>query len=425
MSQNIFSKKIAIIGLGYVGLPLLMSFSKKFDVIGYDINLNRINEIKKGTDSYNEYQIKKNLNYKNCKFTNNFNKLENIDIFIVTVPTPVYKNNKPNLRSLKVVSKNIGRVIKKNAIVVFESTVYPGATEEVCVPIIAKNSGMKYNKDFFCGYSPERINPGDRKHQLKDIVKIVSGSNKSSLKIINKLYSSIISAGTHIVSNIKTAEAAKIIENTQRDINIALMNELYMIFNKLDIDTKEVLDAASTKWNFNSYSPGLVGGHCISVDPYYLVDKAKEIGHNPKIILSGRSINDNMANYVAKRIEFIFSKNGASLRKKKICIFGVTFKENCADTRNTQVVKIVKNLRDKGSLVHIYDPIANKREFKDNFQFSLIDEPRKNYYDIILLAVPHQFFFELGISNIKSYGKKSSFIYDLKAMFDSKYTDLR
>ena len=425
MKSNVLNLKIGIIGLGYVGLPLLIEFSKKYKVRGYDINKKRISEIIKRKDSFNEYKLKNNLNYKNVFLTNNYNELKDIDIFIVTVPTPITSNKKPDLRPLKIASKNIGNIMKKNAIVVYESTVYPGATEEVCVPILEKYSLKKYNKEFFCGYSPERINPGDKRHQLKNITKIVSGSNKKTLNIVDKLYSSIIKAGTYRVSNIKTAEAAKIIENTQRDINIALMNELSIIFNKLQLNTEEILDAASSKWNFNRYDPGLVGGHCISVDPYYLVSKAKEIGYTPKIISSGRKINDGMAEYVFKRIKIHLKRENDNLKSKKVCIFGITFKEDCSDVRNTQVIKIVNKFKKNGSVVHVYDPVADNDNVRKELSIRLRKNLVKNYYDIIILAVPHKVFRNLGVKKIKSFMKKKSILYDLKWMFKSDYSDLR
>ena len=425
MKNNLFNLKIGIVGLGYVGLPLLIEFSKKFKVKGYDIDKKRISEIIKRKDSFNEYKLKDNLNYKNTFLTNNFNDLKDIDIFIVTVPTPISQNKKPDLKPLKIASKNIGDVMKTNAIIIYESTVYPGATEEVCVPILEKHSSKKYNKEFFCGYSPERINPGDKKHQLKNIVKIVSGSNRKTLNIVDRLYSSIIKVGTYRVSSIKTAEAAKIIENTQRDINIALMNELSIIFNKLQLDTEEILNAASSKWNFNRYNPGLVGGHCISVDPYYLVSKAKEIGYMPKIISSGRKINDGMAEYVFKRTKMHLKAKHGNLKSKKVCIFGITFKEDCSDVRNSQVIKIINKFKDNGSIVHVYDPLADYDNVLKEFSIRLRKRLNKNYYDILILAVPHKVFNDLGVKKIKSYLKKKSLFYDLKWMFKPEYSDLR
>lgn len=425
MKKNPKKNIIAIIGLGYVGLPLLIEFSKKYKVIGFDLNKKRMEEVKNGKDSYNENIIKSELHYKNCSFADKIESLHTADIFIITVPTPIFKNNKPNLFPLKRVSRDIASVINKGSILIFESTVYPGVTEDVCVPIIEKYSGMVFNKDFYCGYSPERINPGDKKHQLKNIIKIVSGSNRKTLDIVDQLYSSIIKAGTYRVSSIKTAEAAKIIENTQRDINIALMNELSMIFNKLELETEEILDAASSKWNFNRYDPGLVGGHCISVDPYYLVAKAKEIGYFPKIISSGRKINDGMAEYVFNRTKMHLKDQNDSLKLKKVCIFGITFKEDCPDVRNSQVIKIVNKFRKNGSIVHVHDPVANDDNVWNEFSIRLKKKLRKNYYDIIILAVPHKVFHNLGVKKIKSFLKKKSTLYDLKWMFKSEYSDLR
>jgi len=410
-------KKIAIIGLGYVGLPLVIEFQKKFEIIGYDISSKRVNELNKNKDTNNEFNFRKKNFFKNTKFTNNEKFLKDCSYLIVTVPTPIDKNNIPDLSSLKQSCKTIGKNLKKQATVIFESTVYPGCTEEVCLPLIEKFSKKKINKGFFLGYSPERINVGDKKHNLANIKKIVSGSNKVTSKKIANLYSKIIQAGIHICPSIKVAEAAKAIENAQRDINIAFINEVTKIFYKLKINTNDVLDAASTKWNFLNFKPGMVGGHCIGVDPYYLTYKAKKIGFNPQVILSGRGTNDKMSSFLSK----IFI-NELKKRKlgKKILILGLSFKENVSDVRNSKVFDLIKNFNFEKYDIDVFDPLSRieKNQVK-NFNFlKKLDFKRK--YDGIFIAVGHNYFSKIGYKKIKKLGKNNCLILDFKNIFLEK-----
>ena len=410
--KKITKNKIVIFGLGYVGLPLAVEFGKKFDTIGYDINLDRIKKLNRGFDSTKEFSKEYIRSSKNLKITNQINKLTNRSIFIITVPTPIYKNKKPDFRNLIDATKKIAKIIKKNSIVIYESTVYPGLTEEICIPIIEKKSKLIANTDFFYGYSPERINPGDKKHQLKNIKKIVSGSNSYAEKIIKNLYETIIKAGVHVAPNVKVAEAAKVIENIQRDINVAFSNELFKIFEKLNLNTFEILKAANTKWNFLNFEPGLVGGHCIGVDPYYLLHKCNEINLKPNIITAGRKINDEMgiyySNLINKKIKTEF-KN----KKIKILILGYTFKENCSDIRNTKVQDIYEYFDKKKHDVHIYDPWINF----DLKGVKLVKKLDKNYYDCVIVAVKHDYFIKLGEKKILSYAKKQNVFYDIKKIF--------
>lgn len=424
--MNLKNIKIGIVGLGYVGLPLAIAFSKKYKVIGYDIKSNRILELKKNIDSTNEVtssDLKKRK--KNLTLTNNVKHLLNCNCYIIAVPTPINRNKKPNLKPLFFASKLVGNNLKKNDVVIYESTVYPGVTEEECSKVLEKNSNLKFNKDFFLGYSPERINPGDKKHTITKIVKITSGSDKKTSYFVDELYKSIIKAGTYKVESIKIAEAAKVIENTQRDVNIALINELAIIFNKLGIDTNDVLDAAATKWNFLNFKPGLVGGHCIGVDPYYITYKAKKINYKPEIILAGRKINNQMSNYVVKNLIAALKQKKILLEKSKILIMGITFKENCPDIRNSKVIEIAENLQKKGFLVECYDPWIKKQNNEILKNIKIISKPKKTYYDGILLAVPHKDFIRTGISNIRQYAKLNSVIYDLKNIFHKDKTDNR
>ncbi len=410
-------KKIAIIGLGYVGLPLVNAFKKKFDVLGFDISLKRINELKNNIDSNNQFIFSKNDNFQNVTFSNNKSLLKTCSFLIVTVPTPIDNKNIPDLTSLKDSCKMIAKNLKKNSTIVFESTVYPGCTEEICVPIIEKYSRKKLNRDFFIGYSPERINVGDKMHMLENIKKIVSGSNKKTTNSIAKLYSKIIKAGVHICSSIKVAEAAKAIENAQRDINIAFINEVTKIFYELDININDVLEAAKTKWNFLDFKPGLVGGHCIGVDPYYLTYKAKKIGFNSQVILSGRGTNDKMSLFLSK----IFINE---LRKKKlgnnILILGLTFKENVSDIRNSKVFDLINHLKKNKYNIDVFDPLANieKKQIK-NFNFlKKIDYKKK--YDGIFIAVGHDYFKNIGYKKIKNLTKSKNLIFDFKNIFLKK-----
>ncbi len=414
-------RKIAVIGLGYVGLPLVAEFAKSTNVLAFDIDKNRIKELNSFYDRTNEVSSKV-LKTKRIKFTHNVSEISESNFYIICVPTPVDKNLAPNLEPLKSASKLIGSVIQRGDIVVYESTVFPGATEEICVPILEEFSKLEYLKEFNVGYSPERINPGDKKHRVHNIKKIVSASNKSTLKIVDNVYNKIVKVGTHKAESIKVAEAAKVIENTQRDLNIAFINELSIIFNKLDIDTEEVLKAAETKWNFLPFRPGMVGGHCIGVDPYYLTYKAEKIGYKPKIILSGRKLNDEMPEYLANKLLLKIKEKGMKLSSTKILILGVTFKENTPDTRNTKVIDFVNFLRLKKIKVDIFDPNVVTDL---NSKIRTIRKPRKNVYDVVVLAVAHKEFKKMGLKEIKSFGKKESILFDLKYMFKRQKTDLR
>ena len=421
MKQNLI---IGVIGLGYVGTPLALSLSRFFKVIGYDLNKKRILELKDNKDITNETNLAEFKKAKKIFFTNKPNDLKECNIFIVTVPTPVTVRNKPDFNYLKKASKLVAKVMNKKSIVVYESTVYPGATEEQCVPVIEKISKLKYNKDFFCGYSPERINPGDKKHKLEKISKIVSASNKKTLNILKFMYGKIIKAKIIPTSSIMVAEAAKVIENTQRDLNIALANELSIICSKLNIDTNQVINAASTKWNFHKYLPGLVGGHCIGVDPYYLTYKSKLLGYNPKIILAGRKLNDSMAKYITLQLGKHIKIKKLNKKKLKILILGITFKENCPDIRNSQSLKLSKLIKNRYKKIYIYDEVANIKSFKEK-NIILVKKLKKNTFDIIILAVPHKVIVKKGIKVIKSYLKQKSIFFDIKGYFNKKYSDFR
>ena len=412
--MNIEQIKLGIIGLGYVGLPLAIEFGKHRDVIGFDINLERIENLKNRFDSTLEISELDFLEASKLSFTNDIDDLKACNCFIITVPTPVTSDKKPDLSLVVKASEMVGKIIKNNDLVIYESTVYPGVCEEVCVPILEKTSSLSLNKDFFLGYSPERINPGDKLHKVSDIIKVTSGSNPEIAEMVDKLYSSIITAGTYKATSIKVAEAAKVIENTQRDINIALINELSIIFNALEIDTEDVLLAAGSKWNFLNFRPGLVGGHCIGVDPYYLTHKAKSAGIDPEIILAGRKINDNMSLYVAKNILKEAIKRNIDVKDAKILIMGLTFKENCPDIRNTKVIDIYNELKDIFKSIDIFDPWADGNEVQETYDVNILNEPHENNYDVILLSVAHDIFKEAGLNGIKKYTKSNHFIYDLK-----------
>ena len=416
---------IAIIGLGYVGLPLAAEFGKFFNTIGFDINHSRIKELQSGHDSTLEVPPEELAQLINIKFTSILNDIQNCNIFIVTVPTPIDSDKKPDLRPLISASKSVGKVLKKDDIVIYESTVYPGATEEICVPILEKFSGLIFNKDFFCGYSPERINPGDKEHRLPSIKKITSGSTSEIATKVDNLYKKIISAGTHKTSSIKVAEAAKVIENTQRDVNIALINELALIFNRLDIDTEAVLDAAGTKWNFLPFKPGLVGGHCIGVDPYYLTDKAIKVGYEPDMILAGRRINDNMGEFVVSQVIKLMSSKNIYSKDANVLIMGLTFKENCPDLRNTKVVDLVYGFERLDCNVDVFDPWADSIESIKEYGVKTIKEPFSEKYDAIILAVAHDEFTKLSLEEIKSYGKKKHVLYDIKYLLKEYEVDGR
>ena len=419
------NSQLAIIGLGYVGLPLAMEFGKKRDVTAFDINKDRIKELKNGFDSTFEIASDDFKLSKNLYFTNNIDDIKNCKIFIVTIPTPVDHKNKPDLSLLKKCCEMLGSFIKKDDLIIFESTVYPGVTEEFCASIIEKKSGLAFNKEFYCGYSPERINPGDKDHCISKIIKITSGSTPEISKKVDKLYKEIILAGTYIAPSIKVAEAAKVIENIQRDVNIALINELSIIFNKLNIDTKSVLDAAETKWNFLPFKPGLVGGHCIGVDPYYLAHKSLQVGHYPEMITVGRKINDNMHLYVAEQIKNHMIIKNIDLINANILIMGFTFKENCPDIRNTKIFDLITVIKKYSSNIDVHDPWASKDQVKREYGINLTEQPTKKKYDVIVLAVAHNDFKRLSVQQIKSLGKKNHIIYDLKFLLDLKDTDLR
>ena len=425
MINTIKDIKLGIIGLGYVGLPLALEFSKNRKVIGFDLKKNRIEELNSGIDKNLESSKEEIQNSKQLNFTNNVEDLKYANCFIVTVPTPVNELKKPDLQPLLQASEMIGKIIKKGDLIIYESTVYPGCTEEVCVPILEKFSNLKFNLDFFCGYSPERINPGDKKHTISNIKKITSGSTPKILDLIDNLYNEIIIAGTHRASSIKVAEAAKVIENTQRDINIALINELSMIFSKLNIDTKEVLDAAGSKWNFLHFKPGLVGGHCIGVDPYYLTYKAESVGHHPKIILAGREINDNMGSHVVSEMIKKMEEKKINIKHSKILIMGITFKENCSDIRNSGVKMVFERLKKYTHNIDLYDPWTDSKEIKKIYGINSQQTLDKNNYDGIIIAVAHKIFIEMGKIEILNLCKKNHVIYDLKYLFTKDQIDLR
>ena len=418
--------RLAVIGLGYVGLPLAVEFAKKRNVIGYDINSGRISELKDGIDSTNEVSTKELKASKKITYTDSISDISECNFFIVTVPTPITRNKKPDLTFLKNASKVISKILKRGDFVVFESTVYPGATREICIPELEKFSSLTLNKDFFVGYSPERINPGDKNHRIGDIRKIVAGSNDYSAKIINKLYSSIITAGTHLVSSIEIAEAAKVIENTQRDLNIALINELSLIFNQMNLNTEEIIEAASTKWNFAKFLPGFVGGHCIGVDPYYLTYQSKRFGYNPRVILSGRSLNDDMPKIIAKRI-----KDKLSTKKiNKILLMGFSFKENCPDIRNTKIADLAEQLilttSNRQNKIEIFDPVIDISSAQINYPtIKFISNPKNNFYDAVVITVGHNLFKQIGSKEIRKYLNSNGELWDLKYLFDESLSDHR
>ena len=414
--------RLAIIGLGYVGLPLAVEFGKKYDTIGFDINATRIEELKEGIDRTLEVNTKELQEAKNLSFTTSIDDIKNANIYIVTVPTPIDEHKNPDLTPLIMASRTVGRVLKKGDIVIYESTVFPGCTEEVCVPELERESGLKYNEDFFCGYSPERINPGDKKHRLPNIKKVTSGSTPEVAKKVDELYKSIITAGTHLAPSIKVAEAAKVIENAQRDINIAFVNELALIFDKLGIDTLDVLEAAGTKWNFLPFRPGLVGGHCIGVDPYYLAYKAKEVGYHPQIILAGRRTNDEMGLFVANKVVKLLIHKGHKVKGSRALILGITFKENCPDIRNSRVIDVIRELQDFGIEVDVYDPWADKEEVKREYGLELLaNEPNFTNYDSIVLTVAHEQFKQLDFGQIAP----QSVIFDIKGILPKSLVDKR
>jgi len=424
-SFNLRDCKLGIIGLGYVGLPLAVEFGKQFKTVGFDIKAARVAELKKGKDSTLEVDAAELRSAKKLSYSTKLSDLRKCTVFIVTVPTPIDDYKRPDLKPIESASELIGQVLKKGDIVIFESTVYPGCTEEIAVPILERVSGLTFNRDFFGGYSPERINPGDKQHRLPTIKKITSGSTPEVADFVDSLYASIITAGTHKASSIRVAEAAKVIENTQRDVNIALINELALIFNRLGIDTEEVLEAAGTKWNFLPFRPGLVGGHCIGVDPYYLTHKAQEIGYHPEMILAGRRINDNMANYVAERVAQLMISKRIHVKGSRILVMGLTFKENCPDLRNSKVADVIRELKKYGAKVDVYDPWVDSAEAQHEYGIKPVRKPSNGAYDAIVLAVAHKEFKDFGLDAIRAFGKKPHVIYDIKYVYDAEEVDGR
>ncbi len=422
--MKLSKNKICVLGMGYVGLPLAVEFGKIFNTIGFDINKERIKKLKKFIDINAEVSSKEIKKSIKIYFSSKKEDLVSANIFIITVPTPINKRNNPDLSLLKSATRLVGNSLKKGDIVIYESTVYPGTTEEVCVPILENISKLEFKKDFNCGYSPERINPGDKKRSLKNIDKIVSGSNKITLDKIFQLYNQIIKADVHKISSIRVAEAAKVIENTQRDLNIALINELSIIFNKLDIDSKEVLDAAKTKWNFIPYSPGLVGGHCIGVDPYYLTYKAKSVGYSPKVILAGRNINNRMGSYIVSRLNEQLKKKQILKKRIKVLIMGLAFKENCHDIRNSGSISILKNLKKDRFNTDVYDPWAYDKDAYKYYNIRLKKKIESSTYDAVIISVGHKIFKEMGIGKIKSFCKSKNVIFDVKRIFNNEEVDL-
>ena len=417
--------KLAVIGLGYVGLPLAVEFGKKRAVVGFDINQPRIDALKAGHDATLEVSDAELAQATGLSYVASVDELKDCNVFIVTVPTPINEHKQPDLTPLIKASETIGKVLKKGDIVIYESTVYPGATEDDCVPVLERVSGLVFNQDFYAGYSPERINPGDKEHRVTNIKKVTAGSTPEAADLVDKLYNEIVIVGTHKASSIKVAEAAKVIENTQRDVNIALINELAIIFNKLGIDTEAVLEAAGTKWNFLPFRPGLVGGHCIGVDPYYLTHKAQSIGYQPEIILSGRRLNDSMGEYVVSQLIKGMLKKRIHVQGARVLVMGLTFKENCPDLRNTRVVDIVKELAEYGIQVDVFDPWVNPQEAQNEYGITPVAEVKQGTYDSIVLAVAHNQFKEMGIDKVRALGKAEHILYDLKYLFTAAESDLR
>ncbi|RIJ20472.1 Vi polysaccharide biosynthesis UDP-N-acetylglucosamine C-6 dehydrogenase TviB [Henriciella barbarensis] len=417
--------KLAIVGLGYVGLPLAVEFGRKRSTIGFDINQKRIDELASGYDRTREVEADHLEEATKLSFTNSLDEIASATVFIVTVPTPIDAHKRPDLSPLLKASETVGKVLKKGDIVIYESTVYPGATEDDCVPVLEQHSGLKFNEDFFCGYSPERINPGDKEHRLTTITKVTSGSTPEVADAVDALYASIVTAGTHKAESIRVAEAAKVIENTQRDLNIALVNELAMIFNRMNIDTEAVLEAAGTKWNFLPFRPGLVGGHCIGVDPYYLTHKAEALGHHPQIILAGRRINDGMGAYVASQMVKAMIRKGIAIKGGRVLVLGLTFKENCPDLRNTRVVDVIAELEKYGIVVDVYDPWVESSEAKLEYGINPISQLDNDAYDGIVLAVAHSQFSEMGEIRLRRLGNSEHVLYDLKRVLPSDQSDLQ
>lgn len=414
---------ISVIGLGYVGLPLAVEFGKRFPTVGYDLNQARIDALRNGEDVTFEVNATELKEATQLTFTTNLQKIADCNVYIVAVPTPIDNAKRPDLTPLKNASKTVSLVLRPGDLVIYESTVFPGATEEVCIPILENGSGLTFNKEFSCGYSPERINPGDKKRRLQDIIKVTSGSTVEAAELIDALYSTIITAGTFRASSIKVAEAAKVIENTQRDVNIALINELALIFNKLQINTQDVLAAAATKWNFLSFQPGLVGGHCIGVDPYYLTHKAQELGYHPEIILAGRRLNDNMGTYIVSRVVKKMMQKEINTSEANVLVLGLTFKENCPDLRNTKVIDIIEEFKEYGIIVDVYDPWVSKEEAFKEYGIELCPVLEKENYDAIVIAVAHQQFLQYSVEDLRTFCKQTSVIYDVKGVYPFNEVD--
>src|SRR5210317_153333 len=417
--------RIGIIGLGYVGLPLAVAFGRKFPTLGFDIDANRVAELKAGKDGTLEVSAADLAAVDQLTYSASADDLAGCNTFIVTVPTPIDRHKRPDLRPLESASRTVGGALDKGDVVIYESTVYPGATEEVCVPILERISGLRFNTDFFVGYSPERINPGDKEHRLETITKVVSGSTPDAARFVDELYRSIVVAGTHLASSIRVAEAAKVIENTQRDVNIALINELAMIFGRLGIDTEQVLEAAGSKWNFLPFRPGLVGGHCIGVDPYYLTHKAQEIGYHPEMILAGRRINDNMGLHVALQVAKLMMNRGILVSDSRILVMGLTFKEDCPDIRNTRVVDVIQELGNYGASVDVWDPWVNADEVRLEYGIDVTGTPVEGTYDAVILAVSHREFQEMGVERIRAFGKANHVLYEVKYLLPADEVDGR
>jgi UDP-N-acetyl-D-galactosamine dehydrogenase len=425
LSLSLRNCRVGIIGLGYVGLPLAVEFGRRYETVGFDVLPQRIRELSRGRDRTLEVESGELRAAKRLKFTTDLRDLRRCRVFIVTVPTPIDDHKRPDLTPLERASTSVGKVLKRGDVVIYESTVYPGCTEEVCVPILERISGLKFNRDFFAGYSPERINPGDKQHRLTTIRKVTAGSTPAVAEFVDKLYASIIKAGTHRASSIRVAEAAKVIENTQRDVNIALINELAMIFNRLGIDTEEVLQAAGSKWNFLPFRPGLVGGHCIGVDPYYLTHKAQQIGYHPEMILAGRRINDNMALYVAGEIVRLMTARRIHPKSSRVLVLGLAFKENCPDLRNSKVADLVTELQKYGANVDVCDPWVNASEAREEYGIRPIKKPANGRYDAVVIAVGHRQFRDLGIAAVRRFAKRNHVLYDVKHVFGAEATDGR
>jgi UDP-N-acetyl-D-galactosamine dehydrogenase len=425
MIPEIRKCRIGIVGLGYVGLPLAVEFGKHYETVGFDVKAERIAQLRRGRDVTLEVTAAELKAARRLSFATDLKRLRSCQVFIVTVPTPIDEYKRPDLTALRRASETVGAVMRRGAVVVYESTVYPGCTEEICVPILEKVSGMKFNRDFYAGYSPERINPGDKQHRLTTIRKVTSGSTPEIAEFVDRLYGSIVTAGTHRASSIRVAEAAKVIENTQRDVNIALINELALIFNRLGIDTEEVLEAAGSKWNFLPFRPGLVGGHCIGVDPYYLTHKAQEIGYHAEMILAGRRLNDNMALYVTGQITRLMATKRIHVKGARALVLGMTFKENCPDIRNSKVIDVVRELKSHGAKVDIYDPWANPAECRHEYGLRTVRELKPGRYDVAVVAVAHRQFRELGARGVRRLCKKNHVVYDIKHVFPAAATDGR